>query len=256
MQKRFALRKAWYHQVIHFMASFKTADWCQSSQWKHLPSSFFCVCVCLVKAVFKTRGFHEMSEETLIFLMQSDGLQLDEGEILKAMKDWASVNSVSLPFHRSPAYCSTFSLSSHFCWPGLLALQLLHILFSSPSCHGNDCKILRGRTKQYLEMRALTSLVHSSWKEDRNYVCPQAKLLHVLTTRLFTNCLQVVTGESFSEMCKNAVEHVRFPLLDTQELSVVEKENEKKHYIPVRTNKLLRGCRRNIYVVVIIASLF
>ena len=53
--------------------------------------------------------------------------------------------------------------------------------------------------------------------------------------------LQVVTGEPFSEICKNAIEYIRFPLLDPEELSVIEKENEKKHYIPVRCPLLALG---------------
>ncbi|XP_065184982.1 BTB/POZ domain-containing protein 19-like [Sycon ciliatum] len=87
--------------------------------------------------VFQSRGFHELSEETMIFVLKCNGLQLDEGEVLKHVKEWASVNSV-------------------------------------------------------------------------------------------------VTGESLGETCRNVIEHVRFPLLDPDELKVIEKENEKKKYIPVR----------------------
>lgn len=35
------------------------------------------------------------------------------------------------------------------------------------------------------------------------------------------------------EVCKNAIEHVRFPLIDPDELSFIDKENERKRYIPV-----------------------
>ena len=46
-------------------------------------------------AVFRSRGFTEMSEEALIYILQSDKLMADEGEILKAVKEWATVNSVN-----------------------------------------------------------------------------------------------------------------------------------------------------------------
>ena len=47
------------------------------------------------EAVFKTRGFTELSDEALSFILRSDNLMADEGEILKAVKEWATVNSVS-----------------------------------------------------------------------------------------------------------------------------------------------------------------
>ena len=46
--------------------------------------------------------------------------------------------------------------------------------------------------------------------------------------------LQVVTGGQLGEVVKNVIIHVRFPLLDPDILGDVEKENEKKQYIPVR----------------------
>lgn len=46
------------------------------------------------EAVFKTRGFTELSDEALSFILKSDNLMADEGEILKAVKEWATVNSV------------------------------------------------------------------------------------------------------------------------------------------------------------------
>ncbi|XP_065833858.1 BTB/POZ domain-containing protein 19-like [Oscarella lobularis] len=87
-------------------------------------------------AVFRSRGFTEMSEEALIYILQSDKLMADEGEILKAVKEWATVNSV-------------------------------------------------------------------------------------------------VSGESMGDLCKHAIEHVRFPLIDPDELSFIEKENNRKKYIPI-----------------------
>lgn len=48
------------------------------------------------EAVFKTRGFTELSDDTLSYILGSDNLMADEGEILKAVKEWATVNSVSV----------------------------------------------------------------------------------------------------------------------------------------------------------------
>jgi hypothetical protein len=86
--------------------------------------------------VFKTRGFTELSDDALSFILRSDKLMADEGEILKAVKEWATVNSV-------------------------------------------------------------------------------------------------VSGESLGDVCKNTIHHVRFPLIDPEELSFIDKENERKRYIPI-----------------------
>ena len=54
------------------------------------------------ESVFRTKGFHELSEEALALLLQSDKLMMDELEILAAVREWATVNSVSLRAH---LYC-------------------------------------------------------------------------------------------------------------------------------------------------------
>jgi len=46
------------------------------------------------ESVFRTKGFHELSEEALSLLLQSDKLMMDELEILAAVREWATVNSV------------------------------------------------------------------------------------------------------------------------------------------------------------------
>ena len=46
--------------------------------------------------VFKSRGFNEMSEEAVAFVLQSDRLRMDEADILEKVTEWATVNSVSL----------------------------------------------------------------------------------------------------------------------------------------------------------------
>ena len=48
------------------------------------------------ESVFRTKGFHELSEEALALLLQSDKLMMDELEILAAVREWATVNSVRL----------------------------------------------------------------------------------------------------------------------------------------------------------------
>ena len=40
-------------------------------------------------------------------------------------------------------------------------------------------------------------------------------------------------GTSLGEVAKGVIENVRFPLLDPEKLSQVEKENMEKPYIPV-----------------------
>lgn len=44
--------------------------------------------------VFKSKGFAELSEESMVEILKSDGLQMDESKILKFLRDWAQVNSV------------------------------------------------------------------------------------------------------------------------------------------------------------------
>ena len=46
--------------------------------------------------VFKSRTFVEMSEESLSYILQSDKLKADESEVLNAVKEWCTVNSVRL----------------------------------------------------------------------------------------------------------------------------------------------------------------
>ena len=46
--------------------------------------------------VFHTKGFNELSDTTLAYILLSDELTMDEYEILKAIKGWAVVNSVSI----------------------------------------------------------------------------------------------------------------------------------------------------------------
>ncbi|EDV23421.1 BTB/POZ domain-containing protein 19 [Trichoplax sp. H2] len=48
------------------------------------------------KAVFKTKGFHEMSDEALAVALASNNLNIDEVDIIKAVREWATVNSVVL----------------------------------------------------------------------------------------------------------------------------------------------------------------
>ena len=49
--------------------------------------------------VLKTKSFHELSETALTLLLQSDNLMMDELEIVTAVKEWATVNSVSFVYN-------------------------------------------------------------------------------------------------------------------------------------------------------------
>jgi hypothetical protein len=44
--------------------------------------------------VFKTEGFHELSEETFCVLLASDNLNIDELNLIALVREWATVNSV------------------------------------------------------------------------------------------------------------------------------------------------------------------
>ena len=57
---------------------------------------------------------------------------------------------------------------------------------------------------------------------------------HMHTHTQHTHTLQVVTGATLGEVAREVICNVRFPLLDPAKLSQVEKENQKKEYIPVR----------------------
>ena len=46
--------------------------------------------------MFKSPGFNEMSEDALSFILKSDKLTMDEGDILEKAKEWAHVNSVRI----------------------------------------------------------------------------------------------------------------------------------------------------------------
>jgi len=46
--------------------------------------------------VFKSKGFQELSETALAEILKVDGLNMDEAEIIKYVKEWAAVNSVSI----------------------------------------------------------------------------------------------------------------------------------------------------------------
>ena len=48
------------------------------------------------QGVFKTKSFHELSSEALCYTLQSDKLTLDEWYIVEAVREWATVNSVSI----------------------------------------------------------------------------------------------------------------------------------------------------------------
>lgn len=44
--------------------------------------------------VFKSKGFQEISEDTLVSILRSSRLNMDESDLYKAVKEWSTVNSV------------------------------------------------------------------------------------------------------------------------------------------------------------------
>ena len=44
--------------------------------------------------MFKSKAFQELSEDALAEILKVDGLNMDEAEIIKYIKEWAAVNSV------------------------------------------------------------------------------------------------------------------------------------------------------------------
>ena len=59
-----------------------------------------CLSVCL-QSVFESKGFSEVSADTLSYLLQSDRLNMEEEDILDKVKEWANISSVS-GLHSSP----------------------------------------------------------------------------------------------------------------------------------------------------------
>ena len=53
-----------------------------------------CLSVCL-QSVFESKGFSEVSADTLSYLLQSDRLTMEEEDILDKVKEWANISSVS-----------------------------------------------------------------------------------------------------------------------------------------------------------------
>ena len=56
-----------------------------------------CLSVCHLQAVFESKGFSEVSADTLSYLLQSDRLSMEEEDILDKVKEWANISSVSGP---------------------------------------------------------------------------------------------------------------------------------------------------------------
>lgn len=51
--------------------------------------------------MFKAKAFQELGEDALIEILKSDELMLDEADIIKYIKEWATVNAVSLFYQYS-----------------------------------------------------------------------------------------------------------------------------------------------------------
>jgi hypothetical protein len=46
----------------------------------------------ILQSVLKSKAFQELSDESLIEVLQSDKLKMDEVDLLKYVKDWATIN--------------------------------------------------------------------------------------------------------------------------------------------------------------------
>ena len=49
----------------------------------------------VLQNVFKSKGFHEISDSALAVILQSNGLLMDEKDILDCVREWATVGAVS-----------------------------------------------------------------------------------------------------------------------------------------------------------------
>lgn len=50
---------------------------------------------CCWQAVVRTQGFHELSDVVLARVLRSDRLDVDELDLVQAVREWAHVSSVS-----------------------------------------------------------------------------------------------------------------------------------------------------------------
>lgn len=67
----------------------------------------------------------------------------------------------------------------------------------------------------------------------------------IASLRDWANVNSVVLGRPVNQVAQKIVSHIRLPLLTPEELSVVEKENEKDHLLPVSGSRVtLIECRR------------
>ena len=62
------------------------ADHLYNSTWTQFLSS--------IQDVFMSRGFSEISEDVLAYILTSDNLKMDEARILEKVMEWINVNSV------------------------------------------------------------------------------------------------------------------------------------------------------------------
>ena len=62
----------------------------------------------LFQSVFKSKAFQELSEDALAEVLKNSGLNMDESEIIKYIKEWAAVNSVSIVKPYGSTFYNTF----------------------------------------------------------------------------------------------------------------------------------------------------
>ena len=59
---------------------------------------FYCNCslIFIFQEVFKSKSMQEVSEDTLVSILRSSRLQMDEMDLYKNVREWATVNGVSV----------------------------------------------------------------------------------------------------------------------------------------------------------------
>ena len=50
--------------------------------------------MCAFQVVLRSKGFMELSDASVAAILASDGLELDELEIISLLREWATINAV------------------------------------------------------------------------------------------------------------------------------------------------------------------
>lgn len=72
------------------------------------------ITILYTQSVFKSKAFQELSEDALSEILKVDGLNMDEAEIIKYIKEWTAVNSVCITTKNVRLH-KTYLATSHVC---------------------------------------------------------------------------------------------------------------------------------------------